>query len=214
VDLNDGEGKGTESMLFLTEGQSAAGSMISCRNVETQAIFCLRGKPLNCYGHKRETVYKNEELYFVMRALGIEEGLENLRYEKLVIATDADIDGLHIRNLLITFFLTFFEQLVLASHVFILETPLFRVRNRKETMYCYSEAERDEARAKLGANHEVTRFKGLGEISPSEFGQFIGPDIRLIPLTVDSLHTVPAVLDFFMGKNTPERKNYIMDRLV
>jgi len=206
--------KGSESMIFLTEGQSAAGSMISCRNVDTQAIFCLKGKPLNCFGHRLKTVYKNEELYFIMRALDIEDGLENLRYEKIVLATDADVDGLHIRNLILTFFLTFFEQLVLANHLFILETPLFRVRNKKETIYCYDAIERDQAIQKLGKSTEVTRFKGLGEISPKEFGQFIGDDIRLIPVTIDSMQTVPELLNFYMGKNTPQRKKYIMDNLV
>ena len=212
--LTDGCAEGSRSMLFLTEGQSAAGSMISCRDVETQAIFSLKGKPLNCYGHRWKTVYKNEELYYVMRALGVEEGMEHLRYERVVIATDADVDGLHIRNLLITFFLTFFEQLVLSEHLFILETPLFRVRNKKETIYCYDERERAEACTKLGKAPEVTRFKGLGEISPSEFGQFIGEDIRLQSVTIDNRHSVPDVLQFFMGKNTPERRQYIVDRLV
>ncbi len=212
--LSDATEMGAKSMIFLTEGQSAAGSMISCRDVDTQAIFCLKGKPLNCFGHRQETVYKNEELYFVMRALGVEEGMENLRYEKIILATDADVDGLHIRNLLITFFLTFFEQLVLSEHVYILETPLFRVRNKKQTIYCYDQHERRQALEKLGASCEVTRFKGLGEISPGEFGQFIGPDIRLKPVTVDNMHHVPILLNFFMGRNTPERRDYIMERLV
>lgn len=212
--LTDNSPDGARSMLFLTEGQSAAGSMISCRDVNRQAIFCLKGKPLNCHGHRWKTVYKNEELYFVMKSLGIEDGLDNLRYEKVIIATDADVDGLHIRNLLITFFLTYFEQLVLADHLFILETPLFRVRNKKETIYCYDEQEREAAAAKLGKGIETTRFKGLGEISPGEFGQFIGDDIRLVPVTVDSMKSVPGMLEFFMGKNTPERRNYIMDNLV
>ena len=209
----DGE-KGSNSTIFLTEGQSAAGSMISCRNVDYQAVFSLKGKPLNCFGLKQATVYNNEELYYIMKALDIEDGLDGLRYEKVVIATDADVDGLHIRNLLITFFLTFFEQLVMSEHVFILETPLFRVRNKKETLYCYSEAERDEASAKLGKASEITRFKGLGEISPNEFGQFIGPDIRLLPVTVDTMREVPRLLGFFMGKNTPSRRDYIMENLV
>ena len=203
-----------ESMIFLTEGQSAAGSMISCRNVETQAIFSLKGKPLNCYGHRLATVYKNEELYFIMQALGVEDGLENLRYSKVIIATDADVDGLHIRNLLITFFLTFFEQLVLSDHLYILETPLFRVRNKQQTIYCYDERERDDARRKLGKSVEVTRFKGLGEISPNEFGQFIGEDIRLLKVTVDNLHGVGGMLNFFMGKNTPDRRAFIMKNLL
>lgn len=211
--LNDGTEKGAESMLFLTEGQSAAGSMISCRDVDTQAIFCLKGKPLNCYGHRQETVYKNEELYFIMRSLGIEDGMENLRYEKIVLATDADVDGLHIRNLLITFFLTFFEQLVMSEHLYVLETPLFRVRNKKETHYCYDIRERDRAVKRIGAGAEVTRFKGLGEISPKEFGQFISDDIRLRAVTVENMHHVPRLLDFFMGRNTPERRDYIMENL-
>ncbi len=209
----DGE-KGADSMIFLTEGQSAAGSMISSRNVDNQAIFSLKGKPLNCYGLKQATVYNNEELYYIMKALNLEDGLDGLRYEKVVLATDADVDGLHIRNLLITFFLTFFEQLVLSEHLHILETPLFRVRNKKQTQYCYSEAERDDAVVRLGRGAEVTRFKGLGEISPSEFGQFIGEDIRLVPVTVDTMKEVPELLGFYMGKNTPERRKYIMQNLI
>jgi DNA gyrase/topoisomerase IV subunit B len=208
------EWRGGESMVFLTEGQSASGSMISCRDVETQAIFSLKGKPLNCHGHLRKTMYSNEELYFIMRALGIEDGLEGLRYSKVIIATDADVDGMHIRNLLVTFFLTFFEQLALSEHLFILETPLFRVRNKRDTVYCYDARERDQACAKLGRACEVTRFKGLGEISPHEFGQFIGNDIRLLKVTVENQRTVPSMLEFFMGKNTPERRSYIMQNLV
>jgi topoisomerase IV subunit B len=208
------EWRGGDSMVFLTEGQSAAGSMISCRDVETQAVFCLKGKPLNCHGHQRKTVYSNEELYFIMRALGIEDGLEGLRYSKVVIATDADVDGMHIRNLLVTFFLTFFEQLALSEHLFILETPLFRVRTKRDTIYCYDARERDQACAKLGRTCEVTRFKGLGEISPHEFGQFIGEDMRLLKVTVENQRTVPAMLEFFMGKNTPDRRQYIMRNLV
>jgi DNA gyrase subunit B/topoisomerase-4 subunit B len=212
--FNDSGNRGENSMLFLTEGQSAAGSIISSRDVLNQAVFCLKGKPLNCYGHKQETVYKNEELYYIMRSLGIEDGLENLRYSKIIIATDADVDGLHIRNLLLTFFLTFFEQLVLSEHLFILETPLFRVRNKKTTIYAYDEEERDTAVASLGRDPEVTRFKGLGEISPKEFGQFIGDDMRLLSVDVESMHAVPELLDFYMGKNTPLRKRYIMDNLI
>ena len=208
--LDDGTEKGTRSMLFLTEGLSAAGSMICSRDIDTQAVFSLKGKPLNCHGLKLKTVYSNEEFYCIMRALGIEDGMEGLRYEKIVLATDADVDGLHIRNLLITFFLTFFEELVLSQHVYILETPLFRVRNKRETVYCYSEYERDQAQARLGSTCETTRFKGLGEISPNEFGQFIGDDIRLVRVTVDSVNKVPALLQFFMGKNTPQRRDYIM----
>jgi len=212
--LNDGTEEGAQSVLFLTEGQSAAGSMISCRDVNTQAIFCLKGKPLNCFGHRQETVYRNEELYYIMKALGIEDSMENLRYEKIILATDADVDGLHIRNLLITFFLTFFEQLVLSEHLYILETPLFRVRNKKETFYCYDQKERATAAERLGKNCETTRFKGLGEISPKEFGQFIGDNIRLLPVTVDNMHRVPELLEFFMGRNTPERRDYIVQNLL
>ncbi len=217
--LNDerprkGEFLGEQSMIFLTEGQSAAGSIISCRNVDTQAIFSLKGKPLNVFGHRQETVYKNEELYFIMQSLGVEDGLDALRYQKVIIATDADVDGAHIRNLLITFFLTFFEQLVHSGHLYILETPLFRTRTKKETVYCYSEEERDEAVARLGKGVEVTRFKGLGEISPKEFGQFIGEDMRLRNVSVDSQRVVPKLLDFFMGKNTPTRRSYIMHHLL
>ena len=201
-------------MVFLTEGDSAGGAMIQSRSVETQAIFTLKGKPLNCFGLKRDTVYKNEELYNIMRALGLEDGLENLRYNKVVIATDADVDGMHIRNLLLTYFLVFFEDLVLKGHVWLLETPLFRVRNKKETVYCYSEQERDDASDRLGGKVEITRFKGLGEISPGEFKQFIGDDIRLTPVHVASMGDVEKNLQFFMGKNTPERKKFIVDNLI
>lgn len=203
-----------ETMIFLTEGQSASGSMVSSRDVYTQAIFSLRGKPLNTYGLKKTTVYKNEELYNLMQALGIENGIDNLRYNKIVIATDADVDGFHIRNLLLTYFLVYFEQVVLAGHVYILETPLFRVRNKKQTIYCYSEKEKQAAMKKLGTQPEITRFKGLGEISPREFGQFIGKDIRLIEITIDHINEVKKSLSFFMGKNTPDRKSFIMKNLV
>ena len=203
-----------ETMIFLTEGNSAAGSLEVCRDVDCQAIFALRGKPLNCYGLKRDKIYSNEELMFLTQALGIEEDTESLRYDKVVIATDADVDGMHIRNLLITYFLTFFDQLVLSGHLFILETPLFRVRtSQKECIYCYSENERDLAAEKLGKKAEVTRFKGLGEISPKEFGQFIGKDIRLQPVTLENMRDIPETLGFFMGANTPERKDYIMTNL-
>ena len=213
--LGDRSKRGEETMLFLTEGQSATGSMVSCRDVYTQAIFSLKGKPLNCHKEIFEKVYKNEELYYIMQALNIEDDIENLRYEKVIIATDSDVDGLHIRNLLITFFLTFFEQLVLSGHLYILETPLFRVRNKKETIYCYSEEERDAAMKKLGqASLEVTRFKGLGEISPDEFGQFIGEDIRLESVSIDHMRNVPEMLEFYMGKNTPDRREHIMSNLV
>jgi len=211
--LGDGP-KGENSMIFITEGDSASGSMVSSRDVYTQAIFAMRGKCENMYGKKRVDIYKNAELYNMMMALGIENDLEGLRYSKIIIATDADNDGFHIRNLLLTFFLSYFEELVTSGRVYILETPLFRVRNKKETFYCYNEKERDAAMKKLGASSEVTRFKGLGEISPSEFGQFIGEDIRLLPVTVQSLKAVPGILEFYMGKNTPERREFIMKNLL
>ena len=211
--LDDGE-KGAGSLIFMTEGDSAAGSMVSSRDVMTQAIFSMRGKVENMYGKKRTAIYKNEELYNMMMALGIENDVSGLRYGKIVIATDADFDGFHIRNLLLTFFLSFFEELVTGGRVFILETPLFRVRTKKETRYCYSEKERDAANKALGAGTEVTRFKGLGEINPKEFGQFIGPDMRLVPVDINALKTVPQVLEFYMGKNTPERREYIMKNLI
>jgi len=210
----DNSPEGENSMIFITEGQSAAGSMVTCRDVMTQAIFSLKGKPLNCCDETLSRVYKNEELYNIMKALGIEESIDNLRFQKIILATDSDVDGLHIRNLLLTYFLKFFEPLVQKRHVFILETPLFRVRDQKKTLYCYSEKEKDAAVKKLGQKAEITRFKGLGEISPKEFGQFIGPDIRLIQVTVDELKKVPEILQFYMGKNTPERKEYIMERLI
>jgi len=209
--LQDGP-EGEKSTIFLTEGQSAGGSLISSRDVLTQAIFTLKGKPLNVFGKNRTAIYQNEELYNVMMALGIEDGIENLRYNRIVLATDADVDGFHIRNLLMTFFLNYFEELVVSGHVFILETPLFRVRNKKETRYCYSEKERDVA-VKALRDPEVTRFKGLGEISPKEFGQFIGPDIRLIEVNIKSVKNIPETLEFYMGKNTPERRDYIMENL-
>ncbi|OHD27086.1 MAG: DNA topoisomerase IV [Spirochaetes bacterium GWC1_27_15] len=205
---------GERTMIFLTEGQSASGSLVSCRDVMTQAIYSLRGKPLNVFGLGKETVYKNEELFNLMKALGIEEGVEGLRYQKIIISTDADVDGFHIRNLLLTYFLVYFEPVVLSGHLFILETPLFRVRNKKETIYCYTEVEKEKALKKLGAEAEITRFKGLGEISPKEFGQFIGKDMRILPVTVEHLNEIKKSLTFFMGKNTPERKEYIMENLV
>ncbi len=205
--------KAESTMIFLTEGDSAGGAMIQARNVETQAIFALKGKPLNCFGLKREAIYKNEELYNIMRALGIEDDVEQLRYQKVVIATDADVDGMHIRNLLITYFLRYFEELVTSGHLYILETPLFRVRNKQQTRYCYSEEERDVAIAALKAP-EVTRFKGLGEISPGEFKGFLGEDIRLAPVGFSSMGVVEHSLTFFMGKNTPERKQFIIDNLI
>ena len=212
--LDDKSSVGEDSMIFLTEGDSAMGPMVSCRDVMTQALFPLRGKPLNVYGSKIETVYKNEELYYIMKALNVEDDIDDLRYAKVIIATDADDDGLHIRNLLITFFLTFFEGLVTRGHVYVLETPLYRVRNKKENFYCYDDEEKEEAIAKLGKSAEITRFKGLGEISPKEFGQFIGEDMRLLPVTVEHFAEIPELLEFFMGKNTPSRKQFIMDHLI
>jgi DNA gyrase subunit B/topoisomerase-4 subunit B len=208
------KGKGLGTMVFLTEGQSAAGSIVSCRDVSTQAIFVLKGKPLNVWDLKRDIVYKNDEMYNLMRSLDIEDTINNLRYEKVVLATDADVDGLHIRNLLITYFYKFFEQLVADGHLFVLETPLFRVRNKEQTIYCYSEAERDTAQAKLGKNAEITRFKGLGEISPKEFQQFIGKNMRLSQVEAAPKPDAHNILQFYMGKNTPERKDYIMQNLV
>ncbi|OGV49576.1 MAG: DNA topoisomerase IV [Lentisphaerae bacterium GWF2_52_8] len=208
---------GESTMIFLTEGQSASGSMVSSRDVYRQAIYSLKGKPLNCFGEKLDRVYENEELYYIMQALNVEEDIDKLRYEKIIIATDSDVDGLHIRNLLITFFLTYFEPLVLTGHLYILETPLFRARNKKQTIYCYDEEERDEAISQLGGLNrgvEVTRFKGLGEISPQEFGQFIGENIRLIPVNIDHMRGIPEMLQFYMGKNTPDRKDHIVKNLV
>ncbi|MDR2364027.1 MAG: type IIA DNA topoisomerase subunit B [Spirochaetaceae bacterium] len=205
---------GENSTIFITEGDSAAGSMVSSRDVMTQAIFSLRGKIENMFDKKRAAIYKNAELYNMMMALGIENDVSGLRYARVVIATDADFDGFHIRNLLLTFFLSYFEELVTGGRVFILETPLFRVRTKKETRYCYNEKERDEAVKALGDQSEVTRFKGLGEISPKEFGQFIGDNIRLVPVSVSTLKAVPKVLSFYMGKNTPERREYIMKNLI
>ncbi len=215
--FNDRSKFGDKTMIFLTEGLSAAGSMVASRDVYTQAIFSRKGKPLNVHNEKQDKLYQNEELYYIMQALNIEEDLDNLRYNKIVIATDSDVDGLHIRNLLLTFFLTYFEQLVMSGHVFILETPLFRVRNKKETHYCYDEEERDQAVQSLGGMSkgvEITRFKGLGEISPDEFGKFIGNDIRLIDVTVDHMRNVPDMLEFYMGKNTPYRRDHIMANLI
>ena len=207
-------GKGGGSMIFICEGQSAAGSIVSCRDVETQAIFTLKGKPLNVWDLKRDAVYKNDEMYNLMRALDIEDSIANLRYEKVILATDADVDGLHIRNLMITYFFRFFDQLAHDGHLHVLETPLFRVRNKQETIYCYSEAERDTAAAKLGKTSEITRFKGLGEISPSEFKQFIGDDMRLSQVEYATKPEASGILTFYMGKNTPERRDYIMENLV
>ena len=214
--FQDSSGKGEESTIFLTEGVSAGGSMISSRDVLTQAIFCLKGKPLNCWGMGKDALYKNLELYNIMKALGIEDSLEGLRYNRIVLATDADVDGLHIRNLLLTFFLHYYEPLVVRGHLYILETPLFRVRNQKKTLYCYSDAEKETAleQLKKGKHLEVTRFKGLGEISPKEFGQFIGEEMRAVPVGIEHIHEVSQLLNFYMGTNTSERRNYIMEHLV
>lgn len=203
-----------ETMIFLTEGDSASASIVASRSPLFQAVFSLRGKPLNVFGMKLDQLYKNEEMFNLMNALNIEDDIANLRYNKVVLATDADVDGMHIRNLLITFFLTYFEGLVLNGHLYILETPLFKVRNKDKTIYCYSEEERDRAMKELKKGIEVTRFKGLGEISPHEFKPFIGKDIRLIPVPVNSFSDIKPTLQFYMGKNTPERKQFIMQNLV
>lgn len=219
--LQDGK-KGEDSMIFITEGDSATGSMVASRDVETQAIFSLRGKPENMYGRKKTALFDNEELKNLTFSLGVQKDIEALRYNKIVIATDADNDGFHIRNLVMTYLLLFFEELVLTGHVYILETPLFRVRNKSKTVYCYSEESRDREIKNLGSGVEVTRFKGLGEISPHEFGQFIHPrkegesedvGIHLTPVTIQHLKNVPEVLAFYMGKNTPERRNFIVHHL-
>jgi len=211
---NKPKGTNPDTMIFITEGQSAAGSLVSCRDVNTQAIFTLKGKPVNVWDLKRDALYKNVEMFNLMKSLQIEESIENLRYGHVVLATDADVDGLHIRNLMITVFMRFFEKVVEDGHLKILETPLFRVRNKKETIYCYSEKERDTALEKLGRGVEVTRFKGLGEISPGEFKGFIGKDMRLTPVVATEDHSIPEVLTFYMGKNTQERRSYIMENLV
>lgn len=212
--LEDGV-KGENSMIFITEGQSASGVMTHSRDANYQAIFSLRGKPENMYGKKQSDIYKNDELYQLMMALGIENSVENLKYSKIVIATDADNDGFHIRNLVLTFFLGYFEELVTSGRVWILETPLFRVRNKKENIYCYSEEERDWAQEKLGKSAETSRFKGLGEINPGEFKQFIAPDtIHLTPVEISQLKIIPELLAFYMGKNTPERRRFIEENLL
>ncbi|MCG8322024.1 MAG: type IIA DNA topoisomerase subunit B [Cytophagales bacterium] len=202
-----------ETMIFITEGDSASGSITKSRNVQTQAVFSLRGKPLNCYNLTKKVVYENEEFNLLQHALNIENGLDGLRYRKIVVATDADVDGMHIRLLLLTFFLQFFPDLVKHGHVYILETPLFRVRNKKETIYCYSEEEKEAAAQKLGNKPEITRFKGLGEISPDEFGKFIGDDIRLEPIILRKNTSIKQILQFYMGKNTPDRQSFIIDNL-
>ncbi|WP_062058529.1 DNA topoisomerase IV subunit B [Aquimarina longa] len=202
-----------ESTLFITEGDSASGSITKSRDVNTQAVFSLRGKPLNCYNMSKKIVYENEEFNLLQAALNIEESLEDLRYNNIVIATDADVDGMHIRLLLITFFLQFFPEVIKEGHLYILQTPLFRVRNKKETIYCYSEQERKDAITKLSGKPEITRFKGLGEISPDEFVHFIGDDIRLDPVMLDKEKPIEELLSFYMGKNTPQRQEFIINNL-
>jgi DNA gyrase subunit B/topoisomerase-4 subunit B len=205
--------KGYGTQVFICEGQSAAGSITSCRDVTNQAVFVLKGKPLNVWDLKRDAVYKNDEMYNLMQALNIEDNFEGLRYDKVILATDADVDGLHIRNLMITYFFRFFDQLVHDGHLFVLETPLFRVRNKEKTIYCYSEAEREAAIKTLGGKPEITRFKGLGEISPREFKQFIGKEMRLSKVEHAPKLEAAGILSFYMGKNTPERKDFIMENL-
>lgn len=215
VHLSDTKGENLEeSCIFITEGDSASGSITKSRDVNTQAVFSLRGKPLNSYGLTKKVVYENEEFNLLQAALNIEEGIEGLRYNKVIVATDADVDGMHIRLLLITFFLQFFPDLIKKGHVYILQTPLFRVRNKKETIYCYSEEERVAAINKLSPNPEITRFKGLGEISPDEFKHFIGKDMRLEQVSLRKNDLVNELLEFYMGKNTMERQNFIIDNLV
>ncbi|WP_185210895.1 DNA topoisomerase IV subunit B [Sphingobacterium mizutaii] len=213
VHFSDKHERNLETTLFITEGDSASGSITKSRDVYTQAVFSLKGKPLNSYGLTKKIVYENEEFNLLQHALNIEDGIEGLRYNNIVIATDADVDGMHIRLLLMTFFLQFFPELVKAGHVSILQTPLFRVRNKKETIYCYSDEERVNAIKKLGAKPEITRFKGLGEISPSEFGMFIGENIRLEPVILSKDNKLPQLLEYYMGKNTPDRQVHIVNNL-
>ncbi len=216
IHLDDKRGKEDQkekTMIFITEGDSASGSITKSRDVQIQAVFSLRGKPFNCFGQTKKVVYENEEFNLLQHALNIEDGLDGLRYSKIVIATDADVDGMHIRLLMLTYFLQFFPELVRNNHVYILETPLFRVRNKKETIYCYSDEERINAINKLGTKPEITRFKGLGEISPDEFGGFIGEDIRLEPVILQPETKIKDLLKFYMGKNTPQRQEFIIDKL-
>ena len=214
IHLTSKDERAEGTMLFITEGDSASGSITKSRNVNTQAVFSLKGKPLNSYGLTKKIVYENEEFNLVQAALNIEDGIEDLRYNKIIIATDADVDGMHIRLLLITFFLQFFPELITNGHLFILQTPLFRVRNKKETRYCYSDEEKKSALNDLGKNPEITRFKGLGEISPDEFKHFICDDIRLEPVLIKNDSAIKDMLEFYMGKNTPDRQKFIIDNLV
>ena len=213
VHLDTKDKRAEESTLFIVEGDSAAGSLTACRDVQTQAVFALKGKPLNTYGLTKKVIYENEEFHLLQSALNIEDGLDGLRYNRVIIATDADVDGMHIRLLLLSFFLQFFPELITNGHVFILETPLFRVRNKKRTIYCYDEAEKQKAVEELGATHEITRFKGLGEISANEFKDFIGENIRAEKVTLEHLHNSAELLSFFMGKNTPARQDFIIENL-
>ncbi|MDR1847091.1 MAG: type IIA DNA topoisomerase subunit B [Bacteroidales bacterium] len=213
IHYNSKDERRLESTLFITEGDSASGSITKSRDVQTQAVFSLRGKPYNCYNKTKEVVYTNEEFNLLHNALNIDEEMDNLRYNNIVIATDADVDGMHIRMLLMTFFLSFFPELVKSGHVYILQTPLFRVRNRKQTFYCYTDAERQKAISDLGSSAEITRFKGLGEISPDEFAHFIGKDMRLEPVLLNKESGIKEVLAFYMGDNTPERQEFIIENL-
>jgi len=213
IHYNNHDDRRVESTIFITEGDSASGSITKARDVNTQAVFSLKGKPLNCFGMSKRVVYENEEFNLLQAALNIEEGLENLRYNYVVIATDADVDGMHIRLLLMTFFLQFYPDLVRNGHLYILQTPLFRVRNKQKTLYCYSEEEKQKAISELGSNPEITRFKGLGEISPDEFSHFIGQNMRLDPVIITRDSPLHEVLAFYMGKNTPERQGFIIENL-
>jgi topoisomerase IV subunit B len=213
VHFNSNHEQKEDSSIFITEGDSASGSITKSRNVNTQAVFSLKGKPLNTYGLTKKVVYENEEFNLLQAALNIEDSMEDLRYNKVIIATDADVDGMHIRLLLITFFLQFFPELIKKGHVHILQTPLFRVRNKQKTFYCYSEDEKVKAIKKLKGKPEITRFKGLGEISPDEFKHFIGKDIRLDPVQMKKHESVAQMLEFYMGKNTPDRQDFIIDNL-
>ncbi|MDY0315904.1 MAG: toprim domain-containing protein, partial [Bacteroidales bacterium] len=213
IHYNSNDERRYETTIFLTEGDSASGSITKSRDVNTQAVFSLKGKPANSYGETKKVVYQNEEFNLLQAALNIEEGIENIRYRNVVIATDADVDGLHIRLLLITFFLQIFPDLLKHGHLFILQTPLFRVRNKQKTIYCYDEKEKEEAIKKLKNNPEITRFKGLGEISPDEFKNFIGKDIRLEPVSLSKADQIQPLLEFYMGKNTPDRQEFIINNL-
>jgi len=213
IHYNSNDEKRLETTLFITEGDSASGSITKSRDVNTQAVFSLKGKPLNCYGLSKKVVYENDEFNMLQSALNIEEGVENLRYNNIVIATDADVDGMHIRLLMLTFFLQFYPDVVKMGHLYILQTPLFRVRNKKKTNYCYTDEERVESIKELGPNPEITRFKGLGEISPDEFRHFIGASMRLDPVILKKSTDINEVLAFYMGRNTPERQGFIIDNL-